>query len=389
MSHYNCLRFSTGMRVCLSRWSLLCITFSLLASTCRSPSYAGVEIDNLIVRWTQNDGWVQKKNVRCGDGVHGWFGKWYKDAKTADIKACKALCEKDNQCTAIDISHDKNGYCNLFKKDMCVRFGGSKQYDAYIRPERPLHSCSDVPSKASGMFTIAGAKTMCDNDKRKDGGGWALVASFVNTDGKVHWSGVKQGYTVWRDGSTFGDAASAEKADFKSELFSNLIGSDLMISDAYGWVVYRGVLSDGNGRGSVKDLMNRFNKCQISALVKPGASSVKASNAIWQKHAMLALYAGDPNSGNGCAFSKRHTDSTMIAIGGMGCGTIGAGQVGSNYVKHHTGFDWHASLKAESTCACCDSCGKWHGLCAATSKDHANNKGRHDASTWGKLWVRT
>ena len=101
------------------------------------------------------------------------------------------------------------------------------------------------------------------------------------------------------------------------------------------WVAFRGVLSDGKGRGTVTDLMRRFNKCQTSALIKPGSNSVKASNDIWQNNAMLALYAGDPNSGDGCAFSKRHTDSTMIAIGGMGCGTMGAGQVGSNYVKHH------------------------------------------------------
>ena len=54
------------------------------------------------------------------------------------------------------------------------------------------------------------------------------------TDGKVHWSGVNEGYKVWRDSSTFGNATSAEKADFKSSLFHHLIGSDLMISDQFG-----------------------------------------------------------------------------------------------------------------------------------------------------------
>ena len=44
------------------------------------------------------------------------------------------------------------------------------------------------------------------------------------------------------------------------------------------WVAFRGVLSDGKGRGTVTDLMRRFNKCQTSALIKPGSNSVKASN---------------------------------------------------------------------------------------------------------------
>ena len=59
---------------------------------------------------------------------------------------------------------------------------------------------------------------------------------------------------------------------------------------------------------------------------------------------MLTFYPGDPNSEDHCALDGVHCDSTMLAIAGAGCGSMGAGQVGTNYVDAEIGLDWHASL---------------------------------------------
>ncbi len=39
-------------------------------------------------------------------------------------------------------------------------------------------------------------------------------------------------------------------------------------------------------------------------MVLPGDARVDASNDIWRRGAMLALYAGDPNSNQACYFSN-------------------------------------------------------------------------------------
>ena len=81
---------------------------------------------------------------------------------------------------------------------------------------------------------------------------------------------------------------------------------------------------------------------------------------------MLALYAGDANSEDHCALSGGHSDSSILAIAAAGCGSMGAGQVGTNYVAHTSGMDWHASLNAATTCECCDDCGAWHDVCTVS-----------------------
>ena len=192
-------------------------------------------------------------------------------------------------------------------------------------------------------------------------------------------------YDSWRDSSTFGVATKYKETDFKSPLFARAKANDIMISDAFGWVSFHNVL----GGGSMAAKMASFQTCQTTAAVVPGSKQVHASSKIWRDGAMLAFYAGDPNSKDRCAFSNgQHSDSTVLAISGAGCGTMGAGQVGTNYVKAEVGLDWHASLNAQTTCKCCDQCKGWHGLCTAVSNSHTNNKGPHDASQWGALWVR-
>ena len=55
--------------------------------------------------------------------------------------------------------------------------------------------------------------------------------------------------------------------------------------------------------------------------------------------------------------------------------------------------DWHMSLNEGTTCTevSCDMSrcgGPWNDLVLATSRDYINERGAHDASTWGKLYIR-
>ena len=213
------------------------------------------------------------------------------------------------------------------------------------------------------------------------GGGWTLVASFINTDGKNNWTR-PTGYGNWTNTTTLGSLSTYTSADYKSKAYSMLFITDLMLTDETGgWLSYTGVLSSKTMRAQ----MASFSACQTAPLVKPGDTRIKSSSALYQKAAMLAFYSGDPNYSNTCAFSKVHNDSSMLAIGGHRCGTIGAGQWGTNY---NSGMDWHANLSNASVCVACDACGPWYTHKVVTSKNHSNNKGAHDNSKRGYLWVR-
>ena len=48
-----------------------------------------------------------------------------------------------------------------------------------------VSSCLEATE--SGVYNVGGEITFCDMDR--DGGGWSLVASFVNTDGETSWVG--------------------------------------------------------------------------------------------------------------------------------------------------------------------------------------------------------
>jgi hypothetical protein len=66
-------------------------------------------------------------------------------------------------------------------------------------------------------------------DGTTDGGGWTLVGAVVN-DGTRMWTTPE----VFLDTSTFGDAATAPTADFKSPAWSTVAGDDLLVrSDEY------------------------------------------------------------------------------------------------------------------------------------------------------------
>jgi len=213
-----------------------------------------------------------------------------------------------------------------------------------------------------------------------DGGGWTLVASFVNTDSTVSWSR-PTGDVNWRNTSTFGSAGSYQSADYKSVAYSSLTGNDIMVTDANGFVSFDTPLAGS----TMLSLLTSYTSCQTTALMEPGDPNIASSSATYASTAMLAFYTGDPNSGDRCAFDGTHNDSTMIAISGTGCGSMGLGQWGTNY---NQGMDWHATLNESDVCVACDQCGPWHGLSTVTSATHNNNSGPHDNSTWAALWVR-
>jgi hypothetical protein len=241
-----------------------------------------------------------------------------------------------------------------------------------------------VASNRDGFYWIkpdnqAQFKVYCD--MTRNGGGWTLLASFVNTDGTNNWSR-PTGHALWQNDTTLGSVEKYQSADYKSEAWSRLLATDIMISDLSDhWVSYSGALP----KQTMLDLLQSFTTCQTSAYIPPGDGRIQSSSAPYHNAAMLAFFTGDPNLSNNCAFTKVHSDSTIMAIGGHGCGTIGAGQWGTNY---HQGMDWHANLDPSTACVACDSCGHWYGNRAVTSNVHSNNAGVHDKSTAGFLWVR-
>ena len=93
--------------------------------------------------------------------------------------------------------------------------------------------------------------------------------------------------------------------------------TDLMLADAYGWVAFEDAIGGDDGITMI-DNMGSYSTCQTAPIVYPGSSSVSSSESNFENYAMLAFYAGDPNSYDRCAFSGVHSDSTMMAVSGAG-----------------------------------------------------------------------
>ncbi|MBN2799441.1 MAG: carboxypeptidase regulatory-like domain-containing protein [Deltaproteobacteria bacterium] len=260
----------------------------------------------------------------------------------------------------------------------------------------PLASCEellDEGQELSDVYWLSGAtgpyETWCDQDTA--GGGWTLVGSFVN-DGVISWTrdGAGRGLEGWLTDEAFGAVRTRTTADFMSPGLYELRATDLMVSDASGYAAYAGVLPPLT---TVRTAVARTTTCQVTPLVEPGDPRVEASSAIVTDGAMLTFMAGDPNNANQCPRSgvSKHSDSAVLALGGMSSGVIGLGQWGTNYTGTTKGLDWHLNLDEATLCltddpACVDA--TWYTYPTMTSVDHANNAGVHDGSRWGLLFAR-
>ena len=229
---------------------------------------------------------------------------------------------------------------------------------------------------ADGIYWIkpdSGAPFQAYCNMSVAGGGWTLLASFINSDGTVSWTR-PVGDANWRNATTFGALTTWQAADYKSAAWSRLPVTDLLVTDdGGGWLSYSGVIERRSFLGQVQT----YSACQQSPLVFPGDPRINSSSTSYRRGAMLAFFAADGNASNVCSFSGSHSDSTILAIGGHNCGTIGAGQWGTNYTgsSNNTGLDWHANLDEGSVCVGCDSCGPWYGNTLVNSAEHSNNAG--------------
>ena len=327
------------------------------------------------------DGKGCKLAADCSSGVCSISGKCQAPSCTDKVKNGD---EVDVDCGGKSCSGCAVGKLCKVAKDCATGLlcqSGSCAYSGSCQELYAAGLTTDGEYSIKPTGASAAYKVRCN--MKLSGGGWTLVASFINTDGKNNWTR-PTGYSAWTSNNTFGALSTHDKADFKGQGFAGIKATDLMLTDGTGgWLSYTGVLP---GK-TMAATMAAVTKCQTTPLVPPGDPRIKSSSAIYQKSAMLALYAGDPNEKGECAFTKVHSDSTMLAIGGHGCGTIGAGQWGTNYNK---GMDWHANLTDSTVCVACDQCKGWYGYKVATSKVHSNNAGTttHDKSTRGYLWVR-
>ena len=163
-------------------------------------------------------------------------------------------------------------------------------------------------------------------DMSTDNGGWTLVGSFVNGDGTYGWTQYgsdADNLGVWTDDSTFGSLSTYDTADFKSEAFSRVEGTDLLaVDDGGGWASYSGALST-----NLLDTLSAYTSCQTGFL---SGVTVASSDANVQAYGQLSFFGGDPNNGYQCAFnySANNTDSSVISLAHQGCGTAGFGHVG-------------------------------------------------------------
>src|SRR5438105_2732242 len=91
------------------------------------------------------------------------------------------------------------------------------------RADASSATCRDLIGMASGVYTLPSGDAYCDEDT--DGGGWTLVATLVNADGARQWSSL----AAFTGSTGFGSLAGRDTADYRSPLFAQLSGSDLMI----------------------------------------------------------------------------------------------------------------------------------------------------------------
>lgn len=201
-------------------------------------------------------------------------------------------------------------------------------------------------------------------DMTTDGGGWTLIASFIN--GKDPYNSTNYNWTHfdaqnnylnnWRNTVVFGDLTTFRENDYKSPAFYKLIADDLMVKDSYGnFLSFDGTV---NGK-TFKDKILTYTTCQTTPEIGPGDARINSNLSDVKSKVMLTYYGADPNNDGRCAFNYQQdaTDSSVVAFIGQGCGTAGLGHLGWKSSYGHEDRDFIFCLKdpiPQSTC------GKWY-----------------------------
>jgi hypothetical protein len=101
-------------------------------------------------------------------------------------------------------------------------------------------SCTQLKSQGglTGVQTIDGlGSVFCD--QTTDGGGWTLVASYVDSDGVSSWSTL----APFIDDSTFGSQDHSQVADYKNPGFFRITAHDLLVRTNDYEFAFHGVLA--------------------------------------------------------------------------------------------------------------------------------------------------
>jgi hypothetical protein len=214
-----------------------------------------------------------------------------------------------------------------------------------------------IDPDSSGAFEVHCDMTL-------DDGGWTLVGSFVNGDGVYNWTqyGSDADYLdSWTDQSTFGSLSTYTSADYKSEAFWRLDATDLLaVDDGSDWASYDGALAT-----NLTDTLDAYSGCQSGFL---SGVTVDSSVANVVTYGELSFYGGDPNNGYRCALNHQasSTDSSVISMAHMGCGTAGFGHVGWWTGSAHQDNDHMFCLQSSSNLISNSgtSCGTYNGQTA-------------------------
>ena len=199
-------------------------------------------------------------------------------------------------------------------------------------------------------------------DMTTSGGGWTLIASFVNGDGVYNWTQFASGTNNlpnWTNESIFGDIEDFMSADYKSPAMWRMEATDILaLDDGGGYASYENALQT-----NLRDTLLGYNSCQTSFLT---GVTVHSSDPLVESNGHISFYGADPNNSGLCPlnYGVDSTDAAVIALAHQGCGTTGFGHVGYFTGLDHTDNDYNFCLQAPVYLNSSSGCGTYYGQTA-------------------------